>query len=203
MERFIFEPLGASLLNIPPYSKQYNTFVERFHRTDGEEFYIPNFGSITAKKAFFRMAQQWVLCFNYQRPHFGRGMKGCTPLEALSASGAAVHPAVCAFPVVYLDVLSSHVNSFWDISGIPWDNSPKNKKEGLVNETLEHYKGGKVTKREGVHPFEVRPLHPVEVGLSLVPNTCSIDNHHLALLLQAVVDVPYEELATSLILLAR
>lgn len=64
-------------------------------------------------------------------------MKGRTPLEVLSASGVAVHPAVCAFSVVHLDTLSSHVHLLWDISGIPWDNSPKNAK--VVNETQACY----------------------------------------------------------------
>ncbi|MBC7218192.1 MAG: hypothetical protein H5U36_08685 [Candidatus Caldatribacterium sp.] len=47
-------------------------------------------------------------------------MKGRTPSEVLSA-----------FPVVHLD------NLLWNISGIPWDNSPKNAR--VANETQAYY----------------------------------------------------------------
>lgn len=138
MQNFIFQHLGVSLLNIPPGQKQFNTFVERSHRTDDEEFYAPNLAQVTSKKAFFQMAQDWILYFNYRRPHFGKGMKGRTPVQALHASRAAVSPAIAAMPVLPLDLVSLHLDYLWNISHIPWDNSPKNLK--LVNETMAYYR---------------------------------------------------------------
>ncbi|MBC7217889.1 MAG: hypothetical protein H5U36_07095 [Candidatus Caldatribacterium sp.] len=60
-------------------------------------------------------------------------------MEVLSSLRKGTSPVLGAFPVLVLDRVSPHLSRLWDISHIPWDNSPKNKKEGLVNETLEHY----------------------------------------------------------------
>ncbi|MEO0278548.1 MAG: hypothetical protein ABIM21_04625, partial [candidate division WOR-3 bacterium] len=69
-----------------------------------------------------------------RRPHFGRDM------EVLLSLRKDVHPALGAFPVLLLDRVLPHLKVLWDISGIPWDNSPKNRSRGLVNETLDQYK---------------------------------------------------------------
>ncbi|MCG0278631.1 MAG: integrase, partial [Thermanaeromonas sp.] len=137
MQNFIFNHLDVSLLNIPAGQKQFNTFVERSHRTDDEEFYAINLAKVTSRTSFFKMAQDWILYFNYQRSHFGRDMKGKTPVQALHASRMAINPAVGAMPVLLLDQVSLYLDYFWNISTIPWDNSPKNLK--LVNETMAHY----------------------------------------------------------------
>ncbi|GFN22490.1 hypothetical protein TAMC210_08060 [Thermanaeromonas sp. C210] len=137
MQNFIFNHLDVSLLNIPPGQKQFNTFVERSHRTDDEEFYAINLAKVTSRASFFKMAQDWTLYFNYQRPHFGKGMKGQTPAQALHASRMAINPAVGAMPVLLLDQVSLYLDCLWNISTIPWDNSPRNLM--LVNETMAHY----------------------------------------------------------------
>lgn len=41
MQASIFAPRGVTLLNIPEGKKEANSYVERSHRTDDEEFYIP------------------------------------------------------------------------------------------------------------------------------------------------------------------
>ncbi len=41
LNRKIFKPLGAQLVRFPPGRKGYNVRVERSHRTDDEEFYLP------------------------------------------------------------------------------------------------------------------------------------------------------------------
>ncbi|NSW76163.1 MAG: transposase, partial [Candidatus Atribacteria bacterium] len=139
MQRYIFDPLGVTLLAIPPREKTVNTFVERSHRTDDEEFYALNLGKTTTKHTFLSMAQEWILTYNFRRPHFGRGMRGRTPMEVLLSLQNDVHPALGAFPVLLLDRVLPHLKVLWDISGIPWDNSPKNKNRGLANETLDQY----------------------------------------------------------------
>jgi len=40
-------------------------------------------------------------------------------------------------PVVILDQLSMHINELFDLSEIPWDNSPRNIKK--LNETMAYY----------------------------------------------------------------
>lgn len=109
MQRFIFNHLDVSLLNIPPGQKYFNTYVERSHRTDDEEFYTVNLSNVTSRKDFFKMAQDWLLYFNYHRPHFGKGMKGLPPIKALHASRIPIHPAIAAFPVINLDLFSQYL----------------------------------------------------------------------------------------------
>lgn len=137
MQKFIFDHLEISLLNIPPGQKQFNTFVERSHRSDDEEFYALNLAKVTSKASFLKMAQHWILYFNYKRPHFGRNIKGKTPMQALKCCHFAIHPAVGAMPVVLLDTFCLYLHFLWDISSIPWDNSTRYLK--LLNETMTYY----------------------------------------------------------------
>jgi putative transposase len=57
MQSLIFDPLDVSLLNIPPGQKQANSYVERSHRTDDEEFYVLNLSLSTSVRSFLSMAQ--------------------------------------------------------------------------------------------------------------------------------------------------
>ena len=137
MQRFIFDRLNVSLLNIPEGQKQANAYVERSHRTDDEEFYAINLSRTTSQKAFLAMAQDWIYTYNYKRPHFGVNMAGRTPLEAARYFHSMCHVAIGAMPVVILDKLSMHIGELFDLSKIPWDNSPRNIK--ILNETMAYY----------------------------------------------------------------
>ncbi|RLE06587.1 integrase, partial [Candidatus Aerophobetes bacterium] len=46
--------------------------VERSHRTDDEEFYIPPLLSINDEKELLRYAGKWRNFSNVRRPHFGK-----------------------------------------------------------------------------------------------------------------------------------
>lgn len=137
MQRFIFDRLNVSLLNIPEGQKQANAYVERSHRTDDEEFYAINLSRTTSQKAFLAMAQDWIYTYNYKRPHFGVNMAGRTPMEAARYFHSMCHVAIGAMPVVILDQLSMHIGELFDLSKIPWDNSPRNIK--ILNETMAYY----------------------------------------------------------------
>lgn len=141
MQSFIFDPLNVSLLNIPPGQKQANSYVERSHRTDDEEFYALNLSLSTSLRSFLRMAQNWICHYNFTRPHFGSNMAGNTPVEAIQRYHCLCHPAIAAMPVVILDRLAVHIGDLFNLSQIPWDNSPRNTKK--LNETLAHYKTAK------------------------------------------------------------
>jgi putative transposase len=56
MQRFIFDRLNVSLLNIPEGKKQANAYVERSHRTDDEEFYAINLSRATSQRPKTRPA---------------------------------------------------------------------------------------------------------------------------------------------------
>ncbi|MEO0277672.1 MAG: hypothetical protein ABIM21_00070, partial [candidate division WOR-3 bacterium] len=85
---------------------------ERSHHTDDAEFYALNLGRTTTKRTSFRMAQEWILTYNFRRPHFGRDMGGRTPMEVLLSLRKDVHPALGAFPVLLLDRVPPHLRSF-------------------------------------------------------------------------------------------
>ncbi len=137
MQKFIFDDLNVSLLNIPPGEKQANAYVERSHRTDDEEFYAIDLSKSTSMTSFLKMAQNWIYTYNYERPHYGADIAGKTPIEAMKSLHSLHHSAIGAMPVVILDWLNMHIENLCDITQIPWDYSPRNIKK--LNETMAYY----------------------------------------------------------------
>ncbi len=58
-------------------------------------------------------------------------------MEAARYFHSMCHVAIGAMPVVILDQLSMHIGELFDLSKIPWDNSPRNIK--ILNETMAYY----------------------------------------------------------------
>ncbi len=59
-------------------------------------------------------------------------------MEAARYFHSMCHVAIGAMPVVILDQLSMHIGELFDLSKIPWDNSPRNIK--ILNETMAYYR---------------------------------------------------------------
>jgi transposase len=78
-----FHPLNARLVKIPKGRKEYNGRVERSHRTDDEEFYLPLLLSIHSEQDLLHYAAAWLFYYNTSRPHYGYHMEGLSPLERL------------------------------------------------------------------------------------------------------------------------
>lgn len=74
-----FQPLGACLARIPLGRKGYNGRVERSHRSDDEEFYLPFLSTIQDTHQLLHKAAGWVYFYNLVRPHYGEGMGGKPP----------------------------------------------------------------------------------------------------------------------------
>jgi transposase-like protein len=102
----LFEPLGAQLVRFPLGRKGYNGRVERSHRTDDEEFYLPLLETIPNEQAFLRRAAQWVYYYNLERPHSGEGMDGLTPWAKLRELGVKTPKTFALLPPVVLDPIS-------------------------------------------------------------------------------------------------
>ena len=166
----------VQLLSTPPRALL-NSFVERSHRTDDEEFYAINLTSATSRSAFMKMAQAWSLYFNYRRPHFGKNMKGKTPVMALKKFHSMSSVAIGAMPVLNLDRLSLHLAELCDITTIPWNNSPKTQRavketmapyhipggtrQGLVGERpRQSFRYESVVARALSHRAQAKPLRP-------------------------------------------
>ena len=125
LQKKFYEPLGARLARIPVGRKEYNGRVERSHRTDDEEFYLPLLGKIRTEGGLLQKAAGWVYYYNLVRPHFGAGMDGKTPFAKLRDLGIDVPEEFALFPPLILDRISAD----WMLE------------EG-GNHLLAHYKGG-------------------------------------------------------------
>jgi len=79
INRRYLNPLGARLVRIPKGRKTYNGRVERSHRTDDEEFYVPSILEIRDRREFHERAARWIRYYNVERPHLGIG--GESPVE--------------------------------------------------------------------------------------------------------------------------
>ena len=87
--------------------------MERSHRTDDEEFYVPLLLSINDEKELLRYAGKWRNFSNVRRPHFGKGMNGKPPLQRLRELGYDLPEEFACFPPIILDDISS----LWAVRG--------------------------------------------------------------------------------------
>jgi len=102
-----YHPLGAHLTRIPKGRKAYNGRVERSHRSDNKEFYIPFLLDIQDRKQFLDKASGWEYFYNLVRPHYGKDMNGKPPFEKLRRMGYALPEEFALFPPVILDTISA------------------------------------------------------------------------------------------------
>ncbi len=102
-----FRPLGAELVRFPLGRKGYNGRVERSHRTDDEEFYLPLLERLPDERALLRRAAQWLYYYNVERPHTGAGMDGRSPWRKLVELGVKVPPEFALLPPIVLDRIST------------------------------------------------------------------------------------------------
>ena len=79
----VFHPLGAQLTPYPLGRKGYNGRVERSHRSDDEEFYLPMLLQLHTLDEYPQGALQWVAYYSLHRPHYGTDMDRQTPMEKL------------------------------------------------------------------------------------------------------------------------
>lgn len=105
LNKYIFSPLNCTLLHNPKGKWEYNNFVERSHRTDDEEFYIPQIEKCKNLKEFMAKAYMWQFFYNVKRPHMA--LNKSTPFNKLKYYLCYMSICVCLFPVVILDNLAS------------------------------------------------------------------------------------------------
>ena len=114
--------------------------VERSHRTDDEEFYLPCVLSLDSVEAFLGAGLGWLYYYNYERVHSGYGMAGRTPYECCVALGFAGSEYVGLMPVILLDEMVLD----WSRAGLP-----------AVNDVLAHYIGERVFENSVVERKQV------------------------------------------------
>ncbi|MCL0093188.1 hypothetical protein M1N92_06030, partial [Dehalococcoidia bacterium] len=85
----------------------YNGRVERSHRSDDEELYIPFLLNIQNGQELLEKAMGWQYFYNLVRPHYGTGMNGKTPFEKLKDLSYDLPEEFALFPPVILDTIST------------------------------------------------------------------------------------------------
>ena len=108
-----YRPYRAVLGRAPKGRHGYQGRVERSHRTDDEEFYIPLLLSIKNENELLRYARKWLYWYNVKRPHFGKDMDGKLPFEKLKEYYSNLPEQFVLLPPIILD----DVSTFWAIRG--------------------------------------------------------------------------------------
>ena len=107
LEEKYYQPLGAHLARIPKGRKGYNGRVERSHRSDDEELYIPFLLYMHNEQELLEKAAGCEYFYNLIRPHYGKGMEGVTLFEKLRQLGYDLTQEFALFPPVILDSIST------------------------------------------------------------------------------------------------
>ena len=115
-QRFL-QPLNGTLRRYPLGRKQYNGRVERSHRTDDEELYRPYLIQVTSAQALLDLASRWIYFYNVLRPHLGKQMNKCTPLQVLHRLGYNGDDRIALLPPVLLDNISTDLLLCCDTKG--------------------------------------------------------------------------------------
>lgn len=97
------KPLNAAIYPYNPYWDIRKNLIERSHRTDDEEFFIPRGEFIRSEDDFLREAQSYGHYWNTNRSHSGVGMDGRTPLEVVKQSGLFGADCLTQIPILILD----------------------------------------------------------------------------------------------------
>lgn len=77
--------------------------IERSHKTDDEEFYVPRWEFINDKKSFIKEAYLWYRYFNFERGHTGKNMNWKTPIEMVEESWLYYLRPLYRFPTLILE----------------------------------------------------------------------------------------------------
>lgn len=93
--------------------KEHNGRVERSHRIDDEEFYLPFLGKVRTEEGFPNKAAGWVYYYNLERPHYGEGMDGKPSFQVLRELAYDLPPDFALFPPLVLD----RVSAYWALRG--------------------------------------------------------------------------------------
>jgi len=109
LRRYDQELHGLNLRRTPPFihlhtrkgKPEDNGFVERFHRTDDEEFYRLEKRGFKNLKEFMLKASEWTYYYNYDRSHDGLG--GKSPAEALHEIEPKLPKEILFLPPIILD----------------------------------------------------------------------------------------------------
>lgn len=103
--------LNAEITRIHKGRKEENGHVERSHKTDDEELYIPYGFEIKDTNSLFLTAYSWIRYYNTKREHAGDNLDNKIPIEYAQEIMPGLNKDIALFPPVILDNLST--SSYW------------------------------------------------------------------------------------------
>jgi hypothetical protein len=107
----LLAPLDAELTRIHKGRKEENGHVERSHKTDDEELYIPLGLEIKDTNSLFLIAYSWIRYYNTKREHTGDNLDGKIPIEYAQEIMPTLSTNIALFPPIILDNITC--NSKW------------------------------------------------------------------------------------------
>ena len=96
---------NMQIRSIPPGLKYMQGYVERSHRLDDEYFYVPQGMKTKKTDKFLLNGFKWQTYYNQERPHHGKYMNGCTPIQKLQSLNTLINPNIIYFPPFRLENL--------------------------------------------------------------------------------------------------
>jgi len=99
-----WQPLGMKRKVIRKGHPEDDSFVERSHLTDDEDFYIPFLDRIKTPQELITRGVWWLDYYNRLRPH--QGLPGdLSPYQYLRSKGYSLPESFCRFPAIILDTI--------------------------------------------------------------------------------------------------
>lgn len=102
--RKLLSGFGCALIQNRPKSPQENAHLERSHRTDDDEFYIPRILSIPDNQAWFGEAFNYLYYYNVVRKHSSLNRK--SPYQHLMEHAPSLDAKIKFLPPLFLDKVS-------------------------------------------------------------------------------------------------
>lgn len=100
----LLKGFGVKLIQNRKKHPEENAHLERSHRTDDEEFYMPRIQTITSTQQFFTEALNYIYYYNCVRKHSGIEYK--TPFMKLQTEVPTIDDTIKYVPPIFLDQLS-------------------------------------------------------------------------------------------------
>lgn len=102
--RKLLSGFGVRLIQNRIKHPEENSHLERSHRTDDDEFYIPRVHTIQDKQAFYKEALNYIYYYNNVRKHSGIGR--ITPFQHLLKQMPEIDDRIRIVPPIFLDNIS-------------------------------------------------------------------------------------------------
>ncbi len=99
----LLQSLNANIYSYNPGHDVRKNLIERSHRTDDEEFFVPRGDFISNKADFQDEASDYSHYFNFERPHSGIEMHNMTPFEKVQSSGITSCQNLSLFPTFIIE----------------------------------------------------------------------------------------------------